>query len=226
MAQSFRHHTDGWVAIANNDTEFMYPYAWWITQETSYTLPSPYIYREYIKGSHHRVFTDIDQFLAREGFPWADGDIYIAKKSIYDAAYAAYINTPLTLEQAKAIKFSQLNTKFAEVLSGMIVYGGINYPSNETVYFKLFSECNLYTGLGSVPIGYYILDENRNEVSSTLLDLQAIIVLIQELHHDSNLSYDIHYAAIDVLTDMELVNSYDVTTGWPTTPYKVFTHSM
>jgi hypothetical protein len=218
--QSFRHHkTDGWIAIANNDAEVMYPYVWWITQEPSYTLTSPYVYREYIKTLHHRVFTDTDQFEAPDGFPWANGDIYIAKKNDYDAAYAAYITVPVTLEQAKAIKFSELFTQLIEVREGMVIYDTVNYLSDEISYLRLFSDCYLYTGLSAVPEGYYILDENRNQVASILSDLQSIVTLIQQLNHACNLTYDIHYDLIAALEDVELVEAYDITTGWPTVPY-------
>lgn len=222
MTKKFRHGViDGWIAITNDDTETMFPYSWWITQEPSYTLASQYNYREYLAGvnGYHRVNEDGMQLQAPEGFPWLDGDTYISKKSIYEAAYAAYINVPLTLEQVKAIKFNDLLAKYAEVRSGKVTYGLVNYLSNNINYGKLFSECYLYTGLGSVPIGYYILDEDRNQVSSVLADLQAIIVLIQKLHHECSLTYDIHYDAISALTDIALVESYDITTGWPTVPY-------
>jgi len=218
MAKTFRYlKTDGWIAIANNDAEVLYPFSWWTTQEPGFSLSSSYVYEEYVEGSYHRVFTTTSQEAAT--FPWANGDIYIAKKSIYDAAYADFIVTPITVEQAKAIKFRELRTKQLEIRRGEVIYSANTYPSDIVSYDRLLTQNLLFTAETEVPAGYYILDINREEISSNLIDLQTITQLIQQLFYACELAYDIHYAAIDALTTIEDIMAYDVTTGWPTIPY-------
>src|SRR5271157_2668960 len=105
----FRTHADGWIFIGdenNPSTESYYPISWWITQEPGYSPPTGTIWEWYVQGKFHYTFDNINQYNAV--YPWADGDIYIAKKNTYDANYAIYLNTPQTLTQAKALKIQEL----------------------------------------------------------------------------------------------------------------------
>lgn len=221
MTQSFRHSKneggDAFVAISNNDTEVLYPYAWWITQEPGYSLPSPYVYREYVKGSYHKLHTNNTEYDGE--FPYLNGDIYIAKKADYDIAYAAYINTPPSLEIAKEQKINELLAKLIEVRQSKVIYNTATYKSDEIRYQRLFTESLQFTNLGDVPINYYVLDDNFDEINLTLVQLQALVAKIQDLYYQCWLTYDIHHLAINACTTIEQVQDYDILTGWPIVPY-------
>lgn len=222
MAQSFRFaKTDGWVFVANNDVESMFPFAWWTTQEPEYSLANPYIYEEYVKNGYHYVTTGTTQ--SDSVFPWAAGDTYISKKSNYDIAYAAYLNVPPDLATAKAQKVRELQTKMFEVRAGKIIYDTVTYPSNELFYQRLVTDNLHYTALAAVPVGYYINDAGNPivQVSSDLTDLQTVVQIIQNLYYECWLAYDTHYAAIQACTTVGQVQIYNILTGWPTVPYSL-----
>lgn len=163
----------------NPSTESIYPMSWWATQEPAYALPVSRTWEWYIQGQFHKTFDFESEYPAT--YPWPEGDIYISKKAVYDAAYASYLTTPTTLSQAKAIKMQELQAKMSETRNGMVSITAVNYPSNYVAYDRLFSECGLFTGIGAVPVGYYVLDENNNQVATNLAELQALVAKIQDL---------------------------------------------
>jgi hypothetical protein len=222
MATQFRHIApDNWIYIADGGVESVYPYSWWITQEPTYTLPAPYIYREYIagEGGYHRVHTDNTQFNAPEGFPWVAGDLYISKKAQYDAAYADFINAPVTLEEAKTLKINNLTTKWAEIRNGGVVYNTLIYPSHSTSFMRL-NEDWLNTLRGWVlPVDYYVNTSDFTQIIFTQIDLENLLTKIQELYYLTNLNFDTHRANIMALTTVDAVEAYNITTGWETVPY-------
>jgi hypothetical protein len=91
---------DKWVAVGSQSA---YPLAWFQTQEPAYNLPvSPpnIINQWYIQTGvqaicpypipTHVLQTGITEYYLP--CPWADGDTYISKKAIYDAAYPQIVN--------------------------------------------------------------------------------------------------------------------------------------
>ena len=86
---------DKWIAIGNQS---MYSLTWFQTQETDYNLPiTPpgIILQWYVQtGVQALSLVPIPSYILQTGqteyympTPWADGDTYISKKAIYDAAY-------------------------------------------------------------------------------------------------------------------------------------------
>ncbi len=210
----FRHHPDGHIHI---DDLYM-PLSFFVTQEPLYTLPSPWTSRYYDQASIHKL----SNLETVEGgpFPWGDGDSYISKKSIYESAYDAYLNPPLTLEQAKTLKISELQSYAATKRSGKVIYSSNTYPSIKNFLERIMHEYEKFNRVGSLPGGYYVLDHLDNEISFTVLsDLEDLIDRIIELHWECDKVEDNHRQSINALVSVESVQSYDFTTGWPSIPY-------
>ena len=73
-----------------------YPLDWFQTQEISYHMPivpANLTWEWYVQNQFHKVYDGVSEYEAE--FPWADGDRYISKKSVYDAAYDKFINPPV-----------------------------------------------------------------------------------------------------------------------------------
>lgn len=208
---TFIHTPDNDIKIDDS----VYPYDWWITQETEYALPDGMTSQIYVQGSHHTLYDDNSQYAGE--YPWTDGNTYISNKSTYDSAYETYLEP--TLEQAKIYKIGGLKTKMAEVRAGKVVFNTQTYYSNDENYKRLFTEKDLFVYEEAVPGGYYVTDDEGDENSLTLANLQDLVALMQNLYYDCWLNYDDHYAAIMALTTVAQVEAYDYTTGWPTVPY-------
>jgi hypothetical protein len=95
-------HTIGnqWIAVGSQSA---YPLAWFQTQEPAYNLPitPPHIINQwYIQTGiqatcPYPIPTHVLQTGITEYFltcPWTDGDTYISKKALYDAAYPQVVN--------------------------------------------------------------------------------------------------------------------------------------
>jgi hypothetical protein len=223
MAKTFRHTiTDGGIYINNNATESHYPYSWWITQEPGYTYPANAIYVQYtedgVPGQSYYHTNDNNQY-GLPVDPWLAADGYIAKQALYDADYAEYIGTPQTLGEAKTQKFSSLFSLYVEKRDGEVIYDSNTFPSDFTNYQLRSSELSYSTSLSAVPVGYYVKDIDGVHVSLDLAGVEALLHVIEELHYLCRINYDIHYENIDILTDIEDVIYYNITTGWPTIPY-------
>jgi len=221
---NFRHSKiDNIIFIGNTGSESIYRYDWWITQEPLYTLISPYIYREYVQGEYHRVFTSDSQFEAPEGYPWGDGDTYISKKNDYDLAYAEFLDTPLTLAEAKTKKFNELKALMDEKMYGNVVFdkgdGDNTYMSDPVSFAYKYNAMQYYDHAGGFPLDFSVLDANNQSIILTQINLTDLTYLIMELYEMCREPYVTHYAAISALTLISDVQSYDITTGWPTVPY-------
>lgn len=211
---TFRHHPDGHIHI----DELYMPLSFFQTQEPLYNLSAPWIERYYDQPNLHILRNKETQ----EGgiLPYTDGDSYIAKKAIYAAAYEAYINPEPTLEEAKIIKISELSGYASNKKSGKVIYSSNTYLSIKNFLERIMHEYEKFARVGSLPGGYYILDETDIEISFTLLsDVEDLIDRIIELHYECDKIEDNHRKNINALLSVESTQSYDFTGGWPTTPY-------
>jgi len=208
---------DSWAFIGNVS---MYPLDWFLTEEPAYALPlSPpnIISQWYIPGTFHKINTSNTEYSL--SIPWVIGDGYIAKKTIYDAAYNAYINPIPTISEAKATKLGQLLDYFIGVREGGVIFGANTFPSQYAKYFRLLTEKEYADYLTDVPVGFYAKDVNEAHVSLTYTSLKDLVADIQKLYYECTLNYDAHYEAINALLTVGDVQSYDFTTGWPTVPF-------
>jgi len=218
-------HTLGDVwSLAGNTSDF--PLAWFITEETNYSLPANppnIIWQWYKPNQFHNIYDGVNEFYL--DIPWVEGDLYLSKKSLYDAAYAAYINVPPTLSEAKDIKLAQLQDYLVTRRSGGVVYSGNTYNSDIVSLNRLKSELDYsvspYGGNGVVPVGYYVKNNVGTHISFTILDLSALVAEIEELHYLCRVPHDTHYENIQALTTVEDVEDYNFTTSpaFPTIPY-------
>lgn len=213
---------DGWIRIDNaTGTESMYPYSWWLTQEPLYTYPTDASYVQYteegVSGQSYYIKNDTQYGLPED--PWLAGNSYIAKQSIYDAAYALFLSTPTTVEQAKALKIEELIAQLQIVRNGGVIYGANTFPSSVFDYQARFSELDRAIRATFVPMGYYVKDISGLHVSLNLSDLTAVIDLIEELHYEARLTYDLHNEAIKSLSDINDIMAYNITEYWPIIPY-------
>jgi len=81
----FQHHPDGKINIDG----FLEPLAEFLIDEPGYTLAPRRIGRFYEQGKGHYAIDDEHNQRGGEAFPWPEGDQYISKKAIYQAAFAA-----------------------------------------------------------------------------------------------------------------------------------------
>jgi hypothetical protein len=212
-------HTIGeyWTLIGSMSA---FPLAWFQTEESAYSLPinPPNLTWQWYKpGEFHNLYDGVNEY--KLSIPWTAGNLYIANKTTYDVAYAAYLNTPPTLDAAKETASIQLLNYFFTKRNGGVIYSANTYPSDQESYVQLESEFDYSTYLTAVPSGYYVKDINGIHRSLVLSDLQALVPLIEELHYECRLVYDTHYEAIQALTTIYDVQHYNFTTGWPTVPF-------
>ena len=226
----FRHNiTDGWIYVDNGTgTQSIYPYAWWLTQEPAYTYPSGATYLQYITGDARLSYyvSSINQYSVTQSplptFPWTDGNTYISKQTAYDVAYAAYLAAqalPQTLSDAKIYQDGLVMNKYYSITNGGVIYDANTYYSDSKYAGMVFAETYLYTGIGSIPSGYSLTNEDDVQIVITLVDLQAINALIQKLYSLCRINVETHIHNISLLTTIPAVLAYDITTGWPTVPY-------
>lgn len=210
----FRHHPDGHIHI---DDLYM-TLSFFLTQEPLYSLASPWTGRYYKQSVIHKLTNN--ETASAGSFPYSDGDSYISKKAIYQAAYDAYLNPTPTLVEAKITRINELQEYAATKKNGKVIYSGNTYLSIKSFLERIMYEYEKFTRVGSLPGGYYVLDHNDNEISFTLLaNLAALIDRIIELHWECDKVEDNHRQSINALVSVGSVQSYDFTTGYPTIPY-------
>jgi hypothetical protein len=209
----FRHTPDNGIFV---NTLYM-PLSFFILHEPLYSLPSPYTSRTYEQTVSH-VVSDGGNAVALS-IPYVDGDTYISKEAIYQAAYDLHLNPPPTLEQAKEIKISEMLSYSNDIKNGHVIVGGQEYFSDNIFLTKLINEDIKYTRAAALPVDYYINNINYFHVLSDFTNLEAIIDRIIELNYLCDLNADIHRAAINSLTTVLDVEAYNFTTGWETVPY-------
>lgn len=171
-----------------------------------------YKYKEYIPAVKHYLITNDGNFGLGE-VPWADGDTYISK--IVD--YEDIIDNPTQdLTIAKNIKLGALTSYYsAKIADGGIDLFSTTMPSN-TLYA---AETEAYSRQTDVPSGFYLKDTGGDPVTLTLTDLQTYEGALLEMRWAHRPVYDSHYSTIQAFTDIEDVNSYDFTGGWPALPF-------
>lgn len=209
----FRH-----VATHIHIDELYLPLSFFMTQEPLYNLPSPYIRRNYIQPGFHMLSdgsTEIGGSL-----PYTDGDSYIAKKALYEAAYYDFLNPEPTLEEAKIIRISETAAYSDNIKKGKVVFNGDVYLSVNIFMDRIKGEFQRYKRAGSIPGGYYVNEENDDQIPFTLLnDLSNLIDKILLLWYLCDVNEDFHRANINALVTVPAVQSYDFTTGWVLVPY-------
>jgi len=213
------------IFIGETGAESIFPYSWFVTQEPLYSLSSPYVYREYVQGSHHRVHTADRQFDATEGYPWTDGDTYITNKANYDAAYAAYLAAkalPQTLEDAKTYQINKMIAWYNQnVKSKGVTVAGTTYQST-SIYYDNWKNQHDYALRNTLLLtGFYLTDINGAQVPVlSISDLTAIIDTFDRFYWILQQEIDYHTATINAIsTTIADVLVYDYTVGWPITPY-------
>lgn len=213
----FRHTPDDLIVF---DTDII-PLAFFLTLEPAYTLPvSPagITHIEYDQGLT-RYFASGNGTQYGMTYPDATIDGYISNKATYVAAYAAYLNPPLTLSQEKAKRIGEMMLYGEAIKDGNIVINGYTFSSTDEFFIKMEKEFESFTRT-SIPMGYYVNDINYVPVSiSDLGDVSEILDSINELHYECDVTADIHRAAINALTTIPDVLAYDYTVGWPVVPY-------
>lgn len=224
LPKTFRHLTiDGWILIDNaTGTESRYPYSWWITQEPGYSTISGATVILYTEGGDQSInyYVKDNSVFPLPVDPWLAADGYIAKQSIYDAAYVEFIGTPTTLAQAKSIKNFELLAQMQIIRDGEIIFLADTFSSNAISYSRLKEELSYSLYLTDVPSGFYVNDITNTQITFTLTNLKDLVGGIEKLYYLCWLQYDIHFAAINALTTIGDVMAYNVTTGaWPTVPF-------
>lgn len=215
----FRHTPDDYIVF---DTDVI-PLAFFLTLEPAYALPvapAGIINIEYSQSlSLYVGFASGTQYAL--AYPDTTIDGYITNKAAYVAAYAAYLNPPLTLSQQKVKLISEMVRYSKDIKGGYVTIGVNTYFSDIEFTRKILYEFEAYTRLGSLPGGYYINDINYAPVTPAtgLVDLAALVDKIVELHYLVDLNADVHRAAINALTVIPDVLAYDYSGGWPTVPH-------
>lgn len=210
----FSHTPDDNIVI----DDLVMPLSFFQTQEGGYGLPSGYVSRWYKQGEEHILYDG--EASERQGIPWADGDTYISNKATYETNYQDFLDYP-DLSTAKETKLIELEKKHNEVKDAGITYNGNTFESidGSRTVSHAHQYLDRFNRFGSLHTSFYLRDVDDNEVSVNEDDLLRITTLIDDLHYAALKNYHDHEDAIDALTTVSDVKSYDVTTGWPTTPY-------
>lgn len=211
---SFRHHPDDHIII----NEVIFPLAFFELQEPTYTLPAPYISREYIQSPPSHIFSD-GQTQVDAGLPYADGDTYISNLATYEAAYEEYLNPTPSLPEAKIIRIAEAAAYNRAKKTEKVVYSSDTYFSDEVFFYRINHEYQKFNRDGSVPGGYYVKDEDDTQVSLNLSQLEDLVDHLIDFYYECDKVFDTHEVNINALTTVEDIEAYNFTTGWPTTPY-------
>jgi len=212
---TFRHAGNS-ILIIDSMTQSTYPADWWIAnEEVGYVTPENLVEHIYQQGIMNRIYTFTGQ--VDGDMPWVNGDTYISKKAIYDAAYFKYIHT---LQQLKDIKKAEIDAySNGTVKEGGVVFYSVTYPSHITAYDRMFRQHAKYTRDLGVPVGHYVLDIAGVHQSVNLTEHEDLLDIIIELHVLCDVNADAHKEAVQALATKESVISYDYLTGWATLPY-------
>lgn len=123
------------------------------------------------------------------------------------------------LEEAKIARKRDVDILCLEKMRG-----GIDYTAMTTVFDSSGFSPNAiiaYQIAGVVPIGFTVPDMNGNFVVVSLAQLLALNTGMVDLHYLANVNSNIHKNAIDLLTTVEEVEEYNITTGWPIVPWVI-----
>lgn len=215
----FIHKDSQIIIIDNSGNQSVYDATWWMAEEeAAYALPTDAVLQYYRQSDVH-AWHSATGVVSTGTLPWADGDTYISKKATYDTDWIAEINSNKTLQQLKderiALSFNNCLTKKSE----KVQISSVNYPTDNTTFARLSIEFEKYNRDGAVPVGYYVYDEDRNQVTKNLAQLETLIDLIVDFYHACDLVHDGHQDAIQALADPSAILAYDYTTGYPVTPY-------
>ena len=102
------HHPDGFL-IVNNKT---LPLIEFKKKFPDYTLPKGVIGREYVKNSHHFLFTGSDQLQGE--YPWPEGDLYLTE---FDKLLKSFNKPKRTKKKDETLNSKVLNS--VELLGGL-----------------------------------------------------------------------------------------------------------
>jgi hypothetical protein len=212
----FQHLSENSVVVSNGSVSLTLPLVTFLQFEPLYVLPTfiPALIGQYYQPGVKHTYTNVLEETFDAVFPWTDGDYYISKTTQYIDQYAT-LNASYTLQTA-------INIRNLAVLSysRSIKLGGINFKS--TVFPSVNLDANevlSFENQATVPTGFYVLDIYGNEVAFTLNDLQDLNNYISTLHLLCNVNAHNLSIAIDALTTIQDVENFDISTGWPTTPY-------
>lgn len=211
MTSQFYHHPDGFITIKDSSQSLMITLTEFLTYEPAYTLPAGFIARNYVPLVQHHLYKENgDQYGGP--MPYTAGDTYISNLTSY---INQHNNPPVSLPQAKADK------KFAvDQLSNAKKAGYVSLFSTIMPSFNLdANQIISYNYLSAVPVGFYLRDTSNVNIPLTLLQLNEYNNGIVQLHNLCDVNADSLKDAIDVLTTVMDVQSFDITTGWPTIPY-------
>jgi hypothetical protein len=211
----FKHTPNDTIYI--NNTSF--PLSFFLTVEPAYALPAGMITQYYEQTVIHNISDGVTGYNLT--IPWTDGDGYIANEAVYIAAYASYLNSLITLSQAKTTRIGQMLEYASGIKVGHVIVNTEEYFSDSIFSSKLVNEDLSYTRVG-LPVGYYVNDKDYVQIPiGTLGDLEDIIDRIVELHYLTDINADVHRAAINALLTVTDVQNYDFITGggWQTVPY-------
>lgn len=211
----FRHTPDNDIFVNNT----WFPLSFFLTVEPAYALPAGMITQYYEQTVRRTASTGYNE--TAYSIPWTAGDGYIANESIYIALYASYLNSLITLSDAKLTRIQEMLNYATGIKSGHVIVSTYEYFSDDLFLSKLINEDLSYTRVG-LPVGYYVNDKDYVQITiSTLGDLEDIIDRIVELYYLTDINADVHRAAINALTTVPDVQAYDFITGggWQTVPY-------
>lgn len=211
MPSKFNHHPDGFITISDGVDTLQITLAEFLTYEPAYTLPSPYVGRQYIPAVKH-VYYKADGSAVGASLPYTAGDGYIADLATY---INEHDNPTKTLSEAKADKILALNS-----LAQTKKQGGINLFSTVMPTFGLNAQAIIsYQLATATPVGFYLRDVNDVNVPLTLAQLLTYNDGIVELHQLCDVNRDDLEDDINALASVGAVDAFDITTGWPTIPY-------
>lgn len=210
---TFIHSPEDIIAINTSG----YPLTFFLTVEPTYALPSGTItqyYEQTVKRTASDGFNGYDLTI-----PWGVGDGYISNQVAYDAAYATYLNSFITLSDAKTTRINQMLNYASGILAGHVIVNNYQYFSDGTFLSKLINEDLSFTRL-TLPAAYYVNDFEYNHVTiGTLGALESIIDRANNLYYLTDLNIDTHRTNINALVTVSAVQAYDFTDGWVLTPF-------
>ncbi|MGA7934721.1 MAG: hypothetical protein WCA35_14345 [Kovacikia sp.] len=200
---TFKHHPDGWIYL----DELCLPLDFFQQQEPGYALPEGAVSREYSQGRH--VLYSADNQWAGD-MPWPEGDLYLAGKETYAAAWIATINPPPDLATTRLTKLAELNLICTQTIRsgfGSLALGSLHRYSSE-----LEDQINL---LGATALGaalYYVCSDSegvkmaRFHTQAQLLQVyqDGVTMKQQNIYHFHELRLAVESA--ETISDVNAIN--------------------
>jgi hypothetical protein len=214
---TFRHTPDNIIYF---DSDSM-PLSFFLTQEAAYALPAGMIEQRYISGTSYIASDGTTE--VRYSIPNSTIAGYITNKATYVAAYAAYVAAaalPQTVSAAKEYQIGLLTNYMNTLQDNGVIVSGTTYQSSTNYYGRWKNEHDYALRTSSLLNSYYLVNLAGGEVTiASVSDLTNIINKIDEFYWELQRVYDDHVTAINILTTISSILTYDYTTGWPVTPY-------